>query len=210
MKKCALFALAALFAGVSQALTLAWQSSDTSKQTGFQIDSGTSFTIVAKLVSSASMLSSAGNTPLLLTNGGTDQLKVFNDGGWCNVNVKNDNTDWVSMGYNNATTIKNATELWVAITSDQAGKTSMAFYDSSKSVLQSKSWTTAADTKNTGLTGFDSVTFAAGVTGEVWYDTTYYTSIDAMTAQVTSVPEPTALALIALGIGAMALKRKAR
>lgn len=205
MKKCALFALAALFAGVSQALTLAWQSSDTTKQTGFQIDAGTSFTIVAKLVSSASMLSSTGNTPLLLTNGGTNQLKVFNDGGWCNVNVKNDNTGWVAMGYNNATTIKNATELWVAITSDQAGKTSMAFYDSNKNVLQQGSWTD----KNTGLTGFDSVTFAEGVTGEVWYDTTYYTSVDAMTAQVASVPEPTALALIALGIGAVALKRKA-
>ncbi len=205
MKKCALFALAALFAGVSQALTLAWQSSDTTKQTGFQIDAGTSFTIVAKLVSSASMMSSSGNTPLLLTNGGTDQLKVFNDSGWCNVNVKNDSTGWAAMGYNNANTIKAATELWVAITSNQAGNTSMAFYDSGKNVLQSQSWTD----KNTGLTGFDSVTFAEGVTGEVWYDTTYYTTVADMTAQVASVPEPTALALIALGIGAVALKRKA-
>ena len=205
MKKCALFALAALFAGVSQALTLAWQSSDTTKQTGFQIDAGTSFTIVAKLVSSTSMLSSPDNTPLLLTNSGTNQLKVFNDGGWCNVNVKGDNTPWVAMGYNNANTIKAATELWVAITSNQAGNTSMAFYDSNKNLLQSNTW---AD-KNTGLTGFDSVTFAEGVTGEVWYDTTYYTSVADMTAQVASVPEPTALALIALGIGALALKRKA-
>ena len=206
MKKCVLFAIAALFAGASQALTLAWQSSDTSKQTGFQIGSGTSFTIVAKLVSSASMLSSAGNTPLLLTNGSTDQLKVFNDKGWCNVNVKNDNTGWQAMGYNTGVdAIKSAKELWVAITSDQAGKTSMAFYDSNKNVLKSGSWTD----KNTGLTGFNSVTFAEGVTGEVWYDTTYYTSVADMTAQVASVPEPTALALIALGIGAVALKRKA-
>lgn len=205
MKKCALFALAALFAGVSQALTLAWQSSDPSKQTGFQISSDTSFTIVAKLVSSASMMSSSGNTPLLLTNSGTNQLKVFNDGGWCNVNVKNDNTGWVAMGYNNADTIKAATELWVAITSNQTGNTSMAFYDSNKNLLRSNTW---AD-KNTGLTGFNSVTFAEGVTGEVWYDTTYYTAVADMTAQVASVPEPTALALIALGIGALALKRKA-
>ena len=204
MKKCALFALAALFAGVSQALTLAWQSSDPSKQTGFQISSDNSFTIVAKLVSSTSMLSSPRNTPLLLTNSGTEQLKVFNDGGWCNVNVKNDSTGWAAMGYQNAT-IRGASELWVAITSDQTGKTSMAFYDSGKNVLQSQSWTD----KNTGLTGFDSVTFAEGVTGEVWYDTTYYTSVADMTAQVASVPEPTALALIALGIGALALKRKA-
>lgn len=207
MKKCVLFAIAALFAGASQALTLVWSSSDASKQTGFQIDNGQAFTIVAKLVTSSStgLLAAVSNTPLLLTNGSTDQLKVFNDGGWCNVNVKNDSTDWVAMGYNNATTIKNATELWVAITSDQTGKTSMAFYDSNKNVLQSGSWTD----KNTGLTGFNTVTFATNVSGEVWYDTTYYTSIDAMTAQVTSVPEPTALALIALGIGAVALKRKA-
>lgn len=206
MKKCVLFAIAALFAGASQALTLVWSSSDASKQTGFQIDSGTSFTIVAKLVSSASMLSSAGDTPLLLTKGGIDQLKVFRDGAWCNVNVKNDNTGWQAMGYNTGVdAIKSAKELWVAITSDQAGKTSMAFYDSNKNVLKSGSWTD----KNTGLTGFNSVTFAEGVTGEVWYDTTYYTSVADMTAQVASVPEPTALALIALGIGAVALKRKA-